>query len=203
MLTYLVNACFRLKYVSLIFKMAEVIMIKKPDKPANEVTSYRPISLLPAISKLFKKLLAKRLKLLVRLPDYQFRFRNKHSTLYQCHRVVSVIERTLEEKKYCSAVFLDVAQTFDKVWHEGLNSKMKKILPDNVYELLQSYLQERKFRMAFEDARSKFYKIKAGVLQGSLLGPMLYLLYTADIPETSKTTLAVFADEGDTRDQAK
>jgi hypothetical protein len=74
MLTYLINACFRLKYVPLCFKTAEIIMIKKPDKPANEVTSYRPISLLPVVSKLFEKLFSKRLKPLINLPDFQFGF---------------------------------------------------------------------------------------------------------------------------------
>lgn len=170
-------------------------MIRKPDKPANEVTSYRPISLLPALSKLFEKLLLKRLKPLIKLPDFQFGFRTKHSTVDQCHRVVSTIERALEEKKYCPSVFLDVSQAFDKVWHEGLICKIKEHLPGNMCELLQSYLAQRKFRVAFEDARSSFYNIQAGVPQGSVLGPTLYLLYTADIPRTPKTTLAVFADD--------
>jgi len=72
MLTYLFNASFRLKYVPSCFKVAEIIMIKKPDKPPNEVKSYRPISLLPLISKLFEKLFLKRLKPLISLPEFQF-----------------------------------------------------------------------------------------------------------------------------------
>jgi len=72
MLTYIINAAFRC------FKLAEIIMIKKPDKPSNEVTSYRPKSLLTAISKIFEKLLLKRLLPLLEIPDFQFGFRVGH-----------------------------------------------------------------------------------------------------------------------------
>jgi len=72
---------------------------------------------------------------------------------------------------------------------------MNKLLPKNVSELLRSYIADRKFRVAFEEARSEYYPIQAGVPQGSVLGPILYSLYTVDIPVTSKTTLAVFADD--------
>ncbi len=72
---------------------------------------------------------------------------------------------------------------------------MEEILPSNICELLQSYLKDRNYRVAYEDARSKFHKIEAGIPQGSVLGLTLYLLYTADIPKTSKTTFAIFADD--------
>jgi hypothetical protein len=113
--------------------VAEVIMIPKPGKPPHEATSYRPISLLPILSKLFEKLLLKRLKIIIEekklIPDHQFGFRNQHSTIDQVHRITNIIEQTLEEKKVCSTVFLDVTQAFDKVWHEGLNHKLKLFLP--------------------------------------------------------------------------
>jgi uncharacterized FlaG/YvyC family protein len=79
-LTHLYNAAFRLKYVPSYWKAAEVIMLLKPGKPATEVTSYRPISLLPVLSKLFEKLLLKRLKPIIDekqiIPNHQFGFRD-------------------------------------------------------------------------------------------------------------------------------
>lgn len=195
MLTYLFNGCFRLKYVPESFKTAQIIMLKKPDKPAEEVTSYRPISLLPATSKLFEKLLLKRLKPVINIPDFQFGFREKHSTVDQVHRITTVIEQALEERKYCPAVFIDVSQAFDRVWHEGLIHKMSKLLPSNFCQLLESYISERTFRVKHEEACSNFYPIKAGVPQGSVLGPLLYVLYTADIPTTTGTTIGTFADD--------
>lgn len=118
-LTNLINASFRLRYVPQLWKVAEIIMIPKPGKPPHEATSYRPISLLPVIAKLYEKILLKRLNPIIEsksvIPNHQFGFRSKHSTIDQVHRITNVIEKALEEKKVCSAIFLDVAQAFDKV----------------------------------------------------------------------------------------
>lgn len=92
-------------------------------------------------------------------------------------------------------MFLDVAQAFDKVWHEGLVYKLSTLLPGNICRLLESYLTNRKYRVANEEARSDFFPIIAGVPQGSVLGPTLYLLYTADIPVDNNATIATYADD--------
>jgi hypothetical protein len=114
------------------WKGAEVIRILKPGKPATKVTSYRPI-LLPVLSKLLEKLLLKRLKPILQekqiIPNHQFGFRHKHSTKNQVHTITTLIEKTLEEKQVCSTGFLDVAQAFDKVWHEGFYYKLELFLP--------------------------------------------------------------------------
>lgn len=199
MLTYLFNAAIRLRHFPDSWKVAEVIMLPKPGKPPNDIKSYRPISLLPIISKLFEKILLKRLKLILAktklIPDHQFGFRSQHSTIDQVHRITDLIEKTLEGKQYCSAIFLDVAQAFDKVWHEGLLYKMNKILPRGYTQLLSSYLSGRIFRVRQESEYSDFKEANAGVPQGSVLGPTLYLLYTSDIPTTDDVTIATFADD--------
>lgn len=100
-------------------------MLPKPGKPSNDIKSYRPISLslLLIVSKLFEKLLLKRLKPLIEnnnlILNFQFGFRPKHLTNDQVYRITDIIERALEEQ-ICSVVFLNVAQVFDNVWHEGL-----------------------------------------------------------------------------------
>jgi hypothetical protein len=131
-------------------------MIPKLGKPPHESTSYRPISLLPITSKLFEKLLLKRLKLIVEdknlIPDHQFGFRTQHSTTDQVLRITNIIEQSLEEKKVCSTLFLDVAQAFDEVWHEGLNHKLKLLLPVQYSSILESYLSYRYLRIKHEDA---------------------------------------------------
>uniref|UniRef100_A0A0A9YSX4 Putative RNA-directed DNA polymerase from transposon X-element n=2 Tax=Lygus hesperus TaxID=30085 RepID=A0A0A9YSX4_LYGHE len=197
--TKIINAAFKLRYVPQLWKLAEVIMVPKPGKPVEELTSYRPISLLPVLSKLFEKLLHKRLMKIVEdrnlVPAHQFGFRQKHSTIDQVHRITSIIEKALEERKVCSAIFLDVTQAFDKVWHEGLNHKLRKMLPAQYAELLESYLTDRYFRIKQDDAYSEAKKIQAGVPQGSVLGPLLYVLYTSDLPEREENTTATFADD--------
>ncbi|KAL1448078.1 hypothetical protein WDU94_013869 [Cyamophila willieti] len=198
-ITQIINAAFRLQYVPQIWKVAEVIMIQKPGQKPEDLKSYRPISLLPVISKLFEKLLYKRLTCIITakklIPDHQFGFRSKHSTIEQVHRLVDQIEKTLEEKKVCSAVFLDVTKAFDKVWHEGLKHKLKRFLPRKMANILSSYLSERYFRIKQEDSYSELMDINAGVPQGSVLGPVLYLLYTSDMPEEERNTTATFADD--------
>jgi hypothetical protein len=96
-LTYLYKAAFRLKYVPNYWKAAEVIMIPKPGKPATEITSYRPISLLPVLSKLFEKLLLKRLKPILDekriIPTRQFGFRNNPSMIDQVHTQNNYLNR--------------------------------------------------------------------------------------------------------------
>ena len=101
-------------------------MISKPGKPPHEAPFYMPISLLPVISKRFEKLLIKSLITIIQrqnlIPHQKFGFRSKHSTIDQLHRITNIIEHALEEKKLCSAIFLDVTQAFDKVWHMGFTA---------------------------------------------------------------------------------
>lgn len=198
-LTQLFNAVLRTSFFPLQWKVAQMILILKPGKNPEDVKSYRPISLLPIISKVFEKLILARLKSVIErkklIPNHQFGFRHKHATIEQAHRVYNKIFASLEEKKYCSAAFLDITQAFDKVWHTGLLYKIKTKLPLGYYTLLKSYLQDRHFYVKYQDASTKLNKIQAGVPQGSVLGPILYLLYTADLPTKTGITTATFADD--------
>ena len=135
------------------------IVIAKPGKPQHEAASYWPISLLPVMSKLFEKLLNKRLKPIIErrnpLPNQQFGFRSEHSTIDWVHWITNIVEKALEGgKKDCSAVFLDVAQAFGKVRHKGLNCKLGTVLPKQCAQILESYLAERFFRVKQGDAYS-------------------------------------------------
>jgi len=107
------------------------MMIQKPGKNPTDVASYRPISLLPILSKILEKRLLKRIyrdtNLQDWIPSHQSGFRIAHSTIRQCYRITDIINKAFEEHKYCSAVFLDVSQAFDKVWHQGLLYKIKKL----------------------------------------------------------------------------
>lgn len=115
-ITTLINAAIRLKHVPASWKVSEVIMLPKLGKNHSKAEAYRPIALLP-ITKLFEKLILKRLKLIIEkyqlIPTHQFGFRNNHSTIDQIHRITDVIEKSLEHKKLCSALLLDIAQAFD------------------------------------------------------------------------------------------
>ena len=96
--------------------------------------------MLPVFYKLFKRLVLKRLLPILEdkniIPDHQFGFRHKHGTPEQCHRIVQEINKALENKLYCSIVFLDISKAFDKVWHCGLLYKIKYLLPAPYYIIL-------------------------------------------------------------------
>lgn len=198
-LTIIFNAVLRLGYFPAQWKVALVILILKPGKSPNDVSSYRPISLLPILSKLLEKLLLTKISPIIEssdlLPDHQFGFRHRHSTIEQVHRVVDTINQAFEDRSYCVAAFLDVSQAFDKVWHQGLLYKLKKVFPHTLYLILKSYLQERYFMVKQEQEITKLYPVKSGVPQGSILGPILYILFTADLPTSNNITTASFADD--------
>jgi hypothetical protein len=199
LITIVFNALIRLSYFPDLWKVAQIILIPKPGQQTDIVQSYRPISLLPILSKVFEKLILKRLQPTLNqnglIPDHQFGFRRQHGTIEQIHRIVSKINSDLEEQRYCSAAFLDISQAFDKVWHTGLLYKLKEKLPYHFYTLLRSYLTNRSFMVKHEEEQTPLFPIQAGVPQGSVLGPVLYTLYTADQPITEQTTTATYADD--------
>lgn len=198
-ITQLFNAILRTSIYPMQWKVAQIVMIPKPGKSPEEITAYRPISLLPIVSKVFEKLLLKRLLPHIEshrlIPDHQFGFRQKHGTIEQVHRLIDIIHNNIEEKKLSSVAFLDITQAFDKVWHTGLLYKIKKNLPINFYTILCSYLDKRHFLIKHQEEYTSLHTIKSGVPQGSILGPFLYLLFTNDFPTTVGTQTATFADD--------
>ncbi|KAL4132531.1 hypothetical protein QTP88_009665 [Uroleucon formosanum] len=198
-LTHIYNSMLRLSYFPTIWKHAVVIVIPKAGKPKNLASSYRPISLLPTFGKLFEKLILLRIRPILHerqiIPTTQFGFRPGHSTIHQIHRLTDSIASALEKKQYCAGLFLDVAQAFDKVWHDGLLFKLKKFMPAQLYLVIKSFLENRSFSVRQGNFFSPRFNITAGVPQGSDLAPDLYNIYTADIPQTPNTLLATFADD--------
>ena len=128
-ITYIYNSILRTGYFPGQWKVSQIVTILKPEKPAEDVKSYRLINLLPVLSKVFEKFFITRIQPILQstliISDHQFGFRRKHTTIEQVHRITNIIHRALENKHYCTAAFLDISQAFDKIWHEGLLSKIK------------------------------------------------------------------------------
>jgi retron-type reverse transcriptase len=198
-LTYIFNCILRIGHFPIQWKLSEVKMILKPGKSPHHPSSYRPISLLPTCSKLFEKLFLFRIFQTVPVsslyPNHQFGFRKSHSTVQQLHRVADYISTGLERKSYTCAVFLDVSQAFDRVWHQGLLSKLKTLIEAPYFLVLKSFLSDRFFRVRYNCEFSTLHPVLAGVPQGAVLSPFLYNIYTADIPLSDESMIASYADD--------
>jgi len=111
-------------------------MIQILSKSIELAESYKLISLLPILLILFEKLLLPRISIIMEshelIPDYQFDFRSKHKIIEQIYRIVKRINNDIEVGRYCTAVFFDLLQAFDKVWHERLLYEIKNSFPNAV-----------------------------------------------------------------------
>jgi len=166
-----------------LWKHAQVTSIHKPGKDPALSSSYRPISLLDTIGKLFEKILLARILHVVSdrglLWDEQFGFRPRHSTSLQLARFIERITRNFGEKRLTGAVFLDVAKAFDTVWIDGLLYKLTLFnFPSYIVHTISSCLRDRTFEASFQTATSSRRGMKAGVAQGGLISPVLFSLST-------------------------
>jgi hypothetical protein len=107
------------------------------------------------------------------IPNHQFGFRQRNSTIEQLHRIVQRINEALENKQYCFATFLDTSQAFDKVWHTGLLYKLKQSLPLNYFLVLKYYLHSRHFLIKVKTEYTELSSVNSGIPQGSVLGSLL------------------------------
>ena len=173
---------------------------KKSDKQL--VNNYRPISLLPICAKIFEKLLfANIYNHLVTnnlITSNQSGFRPGDSTTNQLLHLVHLIHSSFDHKDSheVRSVFLDISKAFDKVWHEGLLFKLEQNgISGSLLKLMSSYLSKRKQRVVINGFASDFGEIKSGVPQGSVLGPLLFLVYINDLEEGIKSKVKFYADD--------
>ena len=146
-------------------------------------------------SKYWKKIIYDRIKPIIEkeelMPDHQFGFRDKHFMIKQMHRLINEIILALENKQYCTAPFIDIEKAFDKINHKSLLQTIRKQFPEQIYQLIKSYLSSRTLVIKIKLT----LKLKTGVPQGSVLGPILYILYTTNISTTTNSKILTFADD--------
>lgn len=202
LLVTIFNSAMANCYFPDLWKIADVIGIHKTGKARNLPSSYRPISLLISLGKVYERLLSDRLKKIAYaqglIPNEQFGFRAQHSCVNQVHRITEYILDGFHRKrpKGTAALFFDIAKAFDKVWHNGLIFKLFTLgIPDRLVLILHSFLLHRYFQFRVEGSRSSLHPIRAGVPQGSVLAPLLFSLYTSDIPRHTHVSLALYADD--------
>ena len=183
------------------WKVANVTPIyKKGDKQLAK--NYRPISLLPICGKIFEKIVFGQLYSYLSgnglLTKNQSGFRPGDSTTNQLLYLVNEIHEAFDNPKCLEvrAVFLDISKAFDKVWHKGLIFKLKQNgISGKLLKFFEDCLYNRKHRVIINGSFSELADINSGVPQGSVLGPLLFLVYINDLEKNIKSKVKFFADD--------
>ena len=200
-LTFIFNLSIRTGTYIDEWKLARVIPIyKSEDKRKCE--NYRPISVLPIVSKIFEgEVFSQIYSFLNRhapLSKFQSGFRPKHGTLAALIQMCDQWQTDMDDGKINGVVFLDICKAFDSVNHQILLEKLETQfgIHDTELKWFQSYLKDRKQVCFVNEQTSSARKIICGIPQGSILGPLLFLLYINDMPDIlEKTTPCLYADD--------
>ena len=181
-------------------KIARVIPLFKGGD-STKFSNYRPVSILPIFSKLLERLMYNRILKFINkhniLYKYQFGFRANYSTNMALIVLIDNILKAIENGNIVIGLFLDFQKAFDTVKHEILLKKLYKYgIRGTAFNWIQDYLHERSQFVSYNNTDSKKSIITCGVPQGSILGPLFFLLYINDIINVSSTLLPlIFADD--------
>lgn len=130
------------------------------------------------------------------LTPFQSGFIKGDSTINQLTFLYNDISKALDEGKEVRAVFCDISKAFDRVWHQGLLYKLSSLgIQGSLLQWFSSYLADRKQRVIVSNTSSTLLNINAGVPQGSILGPLLFLIYINDIVTDIEANIRLFADD--------
>ena len=177
-------------------------MLLKPDKLPSLTTSYRPISLISSIMKLFERVIEQRLRSHLEqigfINKHQSGFRRAKSTDDHLFRLSQSIMETFNRGEHAVTAFLDVVKAFDNVWHNGLRYKLFQLdLPTKMTCWLSGFLVGYIIQVNIDSFFSTQINPKAGGPLGSVLSPLLFMIYVNDLPTLhhKQNSLSQFADD--------
>ena len=180
------------------WRSGDITPIPKGSSSSPSPNDYRPISITPILSKVFERLLAKRLSVYLKpfLPKTQFGFRKglgaADALLLLNHELQSALDTNCESR----LVSLDFSAAFDTVNHKGLIFKLKSVgIGGNILSILTEFLTNRQQRVVVDGSFSTYSRVHSGVPQGSVLGPLLFILYTSDMWFDITNKILAYADD--------
>ena len=180
------------------WKDANLSPIHKKDEKSLP-SNYRPISLLSSVGKTMERCVHKYLYNYITshqmITPFQSGFVQGDSTIYQLLHTYHTFCEAIDSGKEVRAVFCDITKAFDRVWHKGFLHKLRCLgVSDQVLKWFTSYLSGRKQRVVINGKCSDWASVEAGVPQGSILGPLLFLVYINDIVKNIGCSIRLFAD---------
>ena len=181
------------------WKRSNVTPIHKKDSRSNP-GNYRPISLLNINGKIMERYIHKYLTQYLNnhsiITPFQTGFQAGDSTVNQLLYLCNEISNALDNNKELRIIFLDISKAFDRVWHRGLLFKLKSIgIAGDILAWFEDYLSDRYQRVCIKNSTSSWKNISAGVPQGSILGPLLFLVFINDIANEIESFVRLFADD--------
>ena len=199
-LTNLLNLALNHNIIPQIWKLAKIIPIPKPNKDPCVGTSYRPISLLSPIAKTLEKVLLPYITPNLPQIKHQHGFKTLHSTTTALHQITNQIIQGFNQPQppqRTIVVSLDLSKAFDTVNIHSLIKKMQQTtVPTTIIKFISSYIKGRKGFTQFQNTNSKQQQFKTGVPQGGILSPILFNLYTSDLPHPPEgISLTTYADD--------
>ena len=197
---HIINLTIRTNKIPLDWKSATITPLFK-DGDKDEPANYRPISILPAISKILERLIHSQLYDHIDtnglLSDAQFGFRKGHSTSSCILTLLDSIYRNIEANRLTGVIFLDLKKAFDTVDHNILISKLRTFnIKETSLDWFKNYLDSRKQCVKLLNTKSDRKEITCGVPQGSILGPLLFILYINDLEKyLNDCKINLYADD--------
>ena len=199
-ITHIINFCIEKKCFPELWKEAIGLPIPKTSNPI-EYSDLRIISILPCISKILEKILFKQIYEFVSInnivPVCQSGFRQNFSTSNSLVQVIDDIITAADKKLISVLVLLDFSKAFDTINHHLLISKLKFYgFSNDALHFIESYLSNRKIKIKSNNSYSDFVDISSGVAQGSSLGPLFFIIYTAHILNSATNcNIQAYADD--------
>jgi len=199
-LTVIFNKSLESGTVPNLLKSAKITPIYKAEEK-KLVNNYRPISILPVFSKILEKIMFSRLESFISKHDIlnknQFGFREKHSTSMALLNIIEYITSQLDNNSFTLGIFIDLSKAFDTVNHDILLYKLEHYgVRGLALDWFKSYLSNRTQTVEINSSRSHIIPVTCGVPQGSILGPLLFILYINDIVKASLLfKFILFADD--------